>query len=94
VLDLPDHVTQQDLLPLPLVFLSVEDMARLLNEHELGRFAPSAKVWASQGELPVQHLEWIHNWVWCMILGLNFLHLGLGSDHFSSAACSGPPSPA
>ena len=82
-----DSVTNTDLLPLPYLEMSVEDVKDLHEHHEIGKFADTT-AYGSVPQSKSRRWEKVQAWVFGLITVLNHMHLGkeetgrLGYHHF------------
>ena len=86
-----DSVTNTDLLPLPYLEMSVEDVKDLHEHHELGKFADTTAYW-SVPQSKSRRLEKVQAWVFCLITVLNHMHLGCGNENVDKLKLEGEPS--
>ena len=90
-----------DLLPLPVLLLSAEDIKTLHSVTSYGQGTEAANRWwpgevstAKKGKQVVRRLERMHDWVFCCVLVINYMFLGYGKEHFSEQTFSMPISAA
>ena len=86
-----------DLLPLPIAFLSAEDMRDLTNNDERNH-SRNSPFWSNStldGMPPRQwRLRCLHSWVFCCVIQINYMYIGFGDDQYSKAVSQSPPSAA
>ena len=70
----------QDLLPLPHVEMSVEDLKDLITHHHLGAFSSTLHFW-TDSEASAQRLAQVSAWVFSIIVVVNHLFLGCGNEN-------------
>jgi len=81
---LEDLVTSKDILPLPMILLSAEDVKSLHAEvrESYGRMVETS-VWDGDVALQARRLQQVTAWVTVMITVVNFLFLGFGHESFA-----------
>ena len=79
-----------DLLPLPYVLLSADDMANLHTTHVNGEKDPGVQRWKCPTRLQVLRLRQLQAWVFCMIVATNYLYVGFGWEAFTATTFSRP----
>jgi len=86
-----------DLLPLPVLLLSAEDVGTLHRESSFGLGTDVADKWwprrdkeGGDSHRECERLEWVHDWAFCCILSINYMFLGYGTEAFSRETFTQP----
>ena len=86
-----------DLLPLPMIKLSAEDLTNCYQERKKKVRQVTQEYWSSTTSTPASRsfrLSCVHAWVFCMVTLLNHMHSGFGSDQHHLTTTAAPPTPA
>ena len=76
-----EGVVPKELLPLPMVELSADDMKDLYSSHEQAKFGEFAKQWHGSQREVAGRLRGAVAWVAVMVAGLNFMHAGANNKN-------------
>ena len=86
-----------DLLPLPVLLLSAEDVRVLHMERSFGQGSAAVEKWwprasggGEESVRVVERLGWLHDWMFCVVLSVNHMFLGYGTEAFSRETFTQP----
>ncbi len=74
---------EQDLMPLPQLELSAEEMRELYAEAPERKSWPTCRLWTTESPARATRLQQVVAWVWVVILALNYLYTGYDSGGYS-----------
>ena len=80
-----------DLLPLAYLIWSVEDIQSLYSRSPKAQHSSLRTFWCSPGDGKAERLQCVSDWMWCVVISINYLYTAQGKEACSQFATSVSP---